>query len=102
MGHHGPVGAAVLALLFLDLECPCLCSASVTLEQRSLESLLWLFLPCFGPAWSPGQAELVSVTPGRRNGEIHLYHPAHQGRQGWRAADSKWRKHAENWAKRGR
>lgn len=65
-GHHGPVGAAVLALLFLDLEYPCLCSASVTLERRSLESLLCLFLLCFGPAWSPGQAELVSVTLGRR------------------------------------
>lgn len=82
MGHHGPAGAAVLALLFLDLECPCLCSASVTLEQKSLESLLWLFLLCFGPVWSPGQAEIVNVTLGRRKGEIHLYHPVHQGKQG--------------------
>ena len=81
-GCHGPAGAAVLALLFLDLECPCLCSASVTLEQRSLESLLWLFLLCFGPTWSPGQAELINVTLGRRKGELHPYHPVHQGKQG--------------------
>lgn len=81
MGRHSLAGAAVLALLFLDLERPCLCSASVTLEQRSLESLLWIFLLCFGPAWSPGQAELANVTLGRGKGEIHLYHPVHQGKE---------------------
>lgn len=71
----------MLALLFLDLECPCLCSASVTLEQRPLESLLWLLL-CFGLAWSPGQAELVNVTLGRRKGEICLHHPGQAGEHG--------------------
>lgn len=81
-GSSQPGGCSgVRALLVPDPERPCLCSASVTSERPPLESLIWLLLPRFGAACSPGQAELVNVTLRRRKGETPRCHPAQQRRQ---------------------